>query len=157
MIVNREELAWAAGFFDGEGTTGVKTGKRPAPQAHLSQTDKRPLERFQKAVFGCGIILGPYSRPQYPNRKPYWTWSVQNFEEVQAVVAALWTFLSEPKRDQARIALATWLARPHRDTAVLTARRAYKRDWYRKTHGVVRHQSHEDRVARRLTAARILI
>lgn len=33
--VNREELAWAAGFFDGEGTTGLAREPRGVPKAYV--------------------------------------------------------------------------------------------------------------------------
>ncbi len=107
MIINREELAWAAGFFDGEGYVGVvKAGKRHKRMAlHVHQTDPRPLLRFRNAL-GFGILAGPYDNKNgSPNRRPHYRYYVTSFMEVQAIVALLWTWLSEPKKQQAKQAL----------------------------------------------------
>jgi hypothetical protein len=66
------QLAWAAGFFDGEGCVSVRRDKRPGrkPALHLDieQTDERPLRRFHAAVEFKGSIS---LRPQRaPTRKP---------------------------------------------------------------------------------------
>src|SRR5258708_1520938 len=51
---DREQLAWAAGFYDGEGCVGCyRTGGRAKPSSlNMSVTQKgsEPLERFQRAV-----------------------------------------------------------------------------------------------------------
>ena len=114
LQINREELAWAAGFFDGEGWTGLR-GR--ALGMVLPQTDPRPLQRFQVAVLGLGTIDGPW-QPRNPKWKPKWTWRIQRFETVQAVAAMLWAFLSEPKREQARRALMGYAVRPHIGTPI---------------------------------------
>ena len=57
------ELAWAAGFFDGEGYVGsmslrvrpAKGRARAVLTMEISQVDERPLQRFAAAV-GCGSI-----------------------------------------------------------------------------------------------------
>lgn len=102
--MNREELAWAAGFFDGEGHTRghTKDGRWPAPIMQVSQIDERPLIRFQAAVLGIGTIKGPripISVDGY-SRKPYWYYKTTNWRDTQTVIALLWYFLSEPKRAQ---------------------------------------------------------
>lgn len=106
---NALELAWAAGFFDGEGSTCI-TRHQPKNQhatatvilVSVKQTDREPLERFRAAVGGIGVINGPYERN---GNKPYWTYKSSGYARVQAIVAALWRFLSTPKREQARCAL----------------------------------------------------
>lgn len=94
----REELAWAAGFFEGEGVISQrqKNGRFVA----INNTDMEPLLRFQEAV-GVGKLRGPYG--PYNNgisRKPYWTWSASNFEHRQAVIAMLWPWLSARRKVQ---------------------------------------------------------
>ena len=93
------ELAWAAGFFDGEGSIQLrKTGL----QLYVGQTDPRPLERFAAAV-GVGKVngpYGPYARNGTPNTwKPMYAWQVGG-RKAEAVFALLQPFLSEPKREQ---------------------------------------------------------
>jgi hypothetical protein len=99
--MNLKELAWAAGFYDGEGCTGVNRGNGHAyPLLQLNQTDQRPLARFARAV-GQGAIKGPYKYRARPTRSPLWVWYCGNFEGAQATIALLWPWLSEPKREQA--------------------------------------------------------
>lgn len=99
ITVSREELAWAAGFFDGEGNTCVinydRDGERIAVQ--ISSTYLPTLERFLGAVHQ-GRIYGPYQRGTY---KPQWHYRVNGWPRCQAVIAMLWPFLSGDKRAQA--------------------------------------------------------
>jgi hypothetical protein len=96
---DRSELAWAAGFFDGEGHSGIRTF--PCPTVSISQTEPSTLERFQAAVGGIGVIRGPYDKSKLrPNHSPLWQYTT-NVRDAQAVIAMLWPFLSKPKREQA--------------------------------------------------------
>jgi hypothetical protein len=59
-LPNKIELAWAAGFYDGEGCIychhyGNK--EKFVPRFSVSQNRKEPLFRFQKAVGGCGRVV----------------------------------------------------------------------------------------------------
>ena len=60
---DREELAWAAGFFDGEGCFSY-TEKARYGVATITQADIRPLDRFKTAV-RVGNVYGPYDK-KYP-------------------------------------------------------------------------------------------
>lgn len=104
------ELAWAAGFFDGEGSCLVrKCGQggnsrpgyfMPYVVFSLPQTDLRPLQRFQAAV-GCGTIADANSRSRVAKGwKPCWRWQAAAARDVAHVIEALWPYLSEPKREQ---------------------------------------------------------
>jgi len=104
------ELAWAAGFFDGEGYVGsmslrvrpAKGRARAVLTMEISQVDERPLQRFAAAV-GCGSItlrtsrLGPRQRPQFRWRAAHGA--------AERALCALWPYLSEPKREQALCAV----------------------------------------------------
>ena len=99
-IFEREQLAWAAGLFDGEGYVGVNwQGPKgfPAIRIEASQKDRRVLDRFHSVVGGFGsiYIVGPRKGD------PYFKWHCGKFEHVQAVIALLWTWLSPIKREQA--------------------------------------------------------
>lgn len=110
---NREALAWAAGFFDGEGTavlanlnstrTNPTTGRRrdyPTPTLAVTQHfDPATIHRFHEAVGGLGKVYGPHTSKGTANH-PRWSWSVRRPHEVIAVVAMLWSFLTQPKREQ---------------------------------------------------------
>lgn len=96
-MLNSHELAWAAGFYDGEGTTcKMKLSYRPESQCiRLSVPQKGTgcLERFQKAVGGYGKI--------YERACTISLYAVQRLEHVDTVLNSLWPYLSEPKRVQA--------------------------------------------------------
>ena len=105
------ELAWAAGFFDGEGSVGTYFCDRRhkmyggKPQKNIimsvSQKDIRPLLRFQEAI-GFGEIR----ERKLVNKAS--EWRVQRFELVQQTCCLLWNWLSEPKREQIEQALRTY-------------------------------------------------
>jgi hypothetical protein len=117
--VNREELAWAAGFFDGEGHIGVpvqKHGKYGGVNKRLVivlvQTQDGPLERFYAAV-GVGKLYGPY-KPR-SGQSPYKQLHINTFQDVQHAVCQLWPWLSAPKKAQTIAAFQKYfeyLARP---------------------------------------------
>ena len=96
-MFNTHELAWAAGFFDGEGCTTFPLKSKDGrcyPVLIVGQKDLRPLFRFQKALGNIGTIYKPM-------RNGISQWRCANFEAVQHVICCLWKFLSEPKREQA--------------------------------------------------------
>jgi hypothetical protein len=118
IAINREELAWAAGFFDGEGSTLTIDLKRQYPWIAITQggtVDVPPavLVRFRSAVGNVGHIEGPDIYVDQPDWLPRWVFRVAGFELVQLVLGLLWHHLGEVKRNQARGVLARWLALPH--------------------------------------------
>lgn len=89
------ELAWAAGFFDGEGCTIIHT-KNPSIVVYVSQKEPTTLERFVSAVRVGKVYFS----------KNYGMWQV-SLTSKTAIVALgrLWPYLSQPKRTQALVAL----------------------------------------------------
>ena len=124
------EAAWAAGFFDGEGSTVLmpasNDGQRRrylTPRCSISQHAPEgepcvPLLRFQQAVGGLGSVNGPRTYTGYTT--PRWTWSTNRADEAEVVLAILWPYLSAPKRAQAMPVLTEY-------RADLATRRAYTR------------------------------
>jgi len=129
---NREELAWAAGFFDGEGSFGVYRAK---PRTYRGETksntylrmsvaqagsDQPPelLLRFRNAVANLGQIRP--RRITHLGKKPMWIWQAERVNDIQAVVAMLWPWLGARNRErmktgikQYREALFKWQDRTH--------------------------------------------
>lgn len=104
MDIDREQLAWAAGVFDGEGYSGA--GLRVTHRwitVQVAQAHPELVERFARAV-GAGSVRGPY-KPKNPNGKPYWIWSVGAYETAQHVAAVLWPWLGSVKREQFKTTL----------------------------------------------------
>lgn len=99
--MNREELAWAAGFFDGEGTTYVSRSHGDSYLSVIvSQNDRDILERFQHTVNNLGYVYGPYGPYKNSKSQPTYRWQTKKFEHVQATIAMLWEFLSSAKKQQ---------------------------------------------------------
>lgn len=117
LAIDREELAWAAGFFDGEGSTLSVDRVRMYPWISINQggtLDGPPdvLVRFRRVAGGIGHIDGPRVFRDHPDWLPLWNYRVAGFELVQAVIAVLWHHLGPVKRAQARDVLQRWLAKP---------------------------------------------
>jgi hypothetical protein len=93
---NSIELAWAAGFFDGEGcVTGYQqTGRRRGRlQLIVGQSGTTEhLERFARAVEG-GRINGPYLNQ---GKLPRYVWQT-NGHKARRVMELLRPYLCSPK------------------------------------------------------------
>jgi hypothetical protein len=95
MKTRENEIAWAAGLFDGEGTATICRGR---PRLGLRMTDEATVRRFAEAV-GHGKVYGPYENDAQTKRdgyvrKPFFYW-VAEVEVGRAVVDLLRPFLSE--------------------------------------------------------------
>jgi len=78
------ELAWAAGFFEGE---GCATKSATTLQVLIGQTGSDyTLRRFHNAVNGIGTIRGPYRNGQYVWRS--------GGKEAHTVMEMLYPYLS---------------------------------------------------------------
>ena len=99
MITN-EELAWAAGFFDGEGCV-CNSGKSYLPHLYITQVghgSKEPevLIKF-KGIVGFGKI---YKKVKYGSSFIY-TFNISVVVIVKKVFNILWPYLSSVKKNQA--------------------------------------------------------
>lgn len=102
--MNREELAWAAGLFDGEGTVYLHRNRGAGgawARLTIVQNDPQVLARFRDAV-GLGNLLGPYRRNQEGRKvhNPFWSLHAASWRDTQAIAALLWRWLSPVKRAQ---------------------------------------------------------
>jgi hypothetical protein len=90
MSIPETEIAWAAGFFDGEGHVGEHGH---GIVINIAQKQLEPLYRFRKAV-GCRAMIGHHANDA-------WQINIGGLREVVAVLDTLWPYLCEPKRQQA--------------------------------------------------------
>lgn len=100
------EVAWAAGFFDGEGSSGsylIKSrsgvGGHFYPRVTVEQNERELLDRFCAAV-GTGKVLGPYINKTSFSLKPKWHYHAYGIKKTQLVRDLLWPFLGSAKRAQ---------------------------------------------------------
>ena len=118
------ELAWAAGFYGGDGTTsaglnraggqGYRALKAGIPQAAVEGGVPPALTRFQAAVAGAGSIRGPYVLKNPWSRLPQFVWSINGIRGVEPVLELIWPWLDEAKRHQARVAITAARTCRHR-------------------------------------------
>ena len=98
------DLAWAAGFFDGEGNVSVKRHNNyTRANASIAQVDRRVLDKFV-GIVGFGKVYGPY-QPRTPNSHEYYALHFTRFWEIQQLGVLLWDNLGLIKKDQFRTAL----------------------------------------------------
>lgn len=105
---SRENLAWAAGFFEGEGCIQISKAHR-SPRLTLVNTDLPVLKRFL-AVIGAGSI-SPIWRASI-DRKPIYEWRLSVLASIYPVLVALYHWLGERRRAKAIQLLHLFKQRP---------------------------------------------
>lgn len=108
------ELAWVAGFFDGEGYIGANgvPGRRTI-EISIAQASAGELPTTLSRVarvMGVGSLRGPRMLPNPWSKLPQYVWCANAFEDVQVATATLWRWLGPVKRAQAREALLRYRA-----------------------------------------------
>jgi hypothetical protein len=93
----RDELAWAAGLFEGEGCFSLLQGNK-ASTAGINMIDRDVIERFCRIV-GFGRVYA--KPPREAHHKMQWQWKVASFEYFQATVALLWPWLGKRRKRRA--------------------------------------------------------
>jgi hypothetical protein len=106
--MNREKLAWAGGFFSGEGSTHVHTNayvrkdgrQRKYLTMSITNTNLDALKQFDEATLHIGkvYIELPTKRPSH--YKPRYQWTAKSYPATMAIIGLLYTFLSREKKDQ---------------------------------------------------------
>jgi intein/homing endonuclease len=107
---SREDIAWLAGLYEGEGTCVEQTNYKGLYKIRISMTDKDVIERAQNIFNGLGSIA---TSSKY-DRKSVFHWSLSSKEEVQAFLAMVWPWLGERRKERAKEALISLRDREHR-------------------------------------------
>lgn len=104
MNTSGNDIAWAAGLFEGEGTFELRNRKsgRSITGLRLGMTDLDVVERFHKVV-GVGKIR-TVQRPD-PNHKTLYQWSVHRMSEMEPIIVAFLPYLGKRRSIAARAAL----------------------------------------------------
>ena len=116
------ELMWAAGFYDGEGSSYV-VSKRPRDIGRkvwskrvaisIGQNHSEVLERFCRAI-GIGHVIGPYNNKGHPGNGIYFV-HLTNKSDVKTAMDLLYPHIGSIKRQQFDLActqVAEFMALP---------------------------------------------
>lgn len=113
-----ELRAWAAGLFDGDGSTYFAKHRTHAgylrAEAAITQSsrDGPPdvLVRFIGVGAGVGHIYGPYGGDE--SSEPVYRYKAQRLQDVDLVTLTIWPWLGTVKRAQATSVIETVRAQP---------------------------------------------
>lgn len=89
------EIAWLAGFFDGEGTLGIyyggRNGKYPCWSLAIYNTDKKSLD-YCMEITGVGHV---HSRKRILKEgyKRQWTWEIKRQRNIVSILKQMIPFL----------------------------------------------------------------
>lgn len=98
------DLAWAAGFMEGEGWFGLnsrKAGIARSQVASIHQKQREPLDRIM-AIFG-GTLTSRATDPRWPDNI-YWAWRCSGIR-ARGVMMTMYPFMSPRRKEQIRNAL----------------------------------------------------
>lgn len=113
MNFNTHNLAWCAGFFDGEGCTIIQMKKSGSGQIYIriGQKEIDLLLKFKVDIGGFGQI---YFDEHYDTRNlrktEIYRLTISKFEHVQQTIILMWKWLGPHKKAQYKKALITHIA-----------------------------------------------
>jgi hypothetical protein len=96
-----KDIAWFAGFFEGEGNMLVPTAKNRSERCDVTQKDRWPLEKIQRQ-FGGQIV--EHRQTRYPD-EVYHKWQCFG-PRARGVLMTIYPFLSPRRQEKARMVLA---------------------------------------------------
>lgn len=102
-MVSAVDLAWAAGFLEGEGSFVRKNVKGGTVTISCPQVDAEPLERLRQSFGGSITLAHP------PGRNAIRTWRVHG-HNAASVMMTLYGLMSARRRERIRECLVQWRA-----------------------------------------------
>lgn len=87
------DIAWAAGFYEGEGHLSYRTGNG-GPLVVINQCNKEPLDKLQ-ALFG-GQVYGP--KKVKGGRQDVYIWNLTKHTESRSFIYSIFPYLSDKKQ-----------------------------------------------------------
>lgn len=111
------DLAWCAGFYEGEGTVIYGATHSGPLRVKISSTDRDVLDLMRKRS-GIGGVSGPYP-PKGFGRKPFFVWAANGAAAV-ALLREMLPLLGERRSARALEKIALWEDRPKRKVKITT-------------------------------------
>jgi hypothetical protein len=110
--MNKIDLAYCAGLYEGEGTvyTNIIKNKYRYLNLAIVMSDLEPLYFFADTV-DVGRLNGPYNLNYKDGliRKQRYRYYISGFEKVQYVIAMMWPWLSPRRKEQYKRAVTVYL------------------------------------------------
>lgn len=129
--MTKEELAWVAGLYEGEGTVGAyirkareylhdngryyKYKENCKITFRIGMTDLEPLMHVAD-ILNLGEVYGPYAvkggGKDYMKDKQYkdrYNYEIHGFEKVQQAMIYLWPWLCKRRKEQFKQAISAYL------------------------------------------------
>lgn len=103
-LTPKEEIAWAAGLFEGEGTWIVRQSPRsPFKTAviALQMCDRAVVEHFAR-VMGCGSVTCERRSERNAAHSDIWRWTTAKREDCKRIAEMLLPYLEERRAAKAR-------------------------------------------------------
>ena len=113
-----ENLAWCAGFFEGEGTIIYGDSHTGPFRIKVSSTDLDVLELL-KTRSGVGFVHGPYP-PKGFGVKEYWTWTCNGKLAVEFMLT-IQPMLGTRRSSRLDEKISSWQSRPKRKVKITLA------------------------------------
>jgi hypothetical protein len=109
------DIAWAAGFIEGEGSFigYIAAGKHLRTQITAVQVQKEPLERLHK-LFG-GTLWFHAKKPTNERQNPAWRWQLGG-KEARRLMHVLYPFMSPKRQEQIDKVINLWRMRIEKNT-----------------------------------------
>jgi hypothetical protein len=101
-----QEVVWAAGLFEGEGTWIVRSprgkGTKPTCVITLQMCDRDVVERFA-TVMNCGkVTKGDNREEKNPNHRPIWRWSTARRADCLRIAEMFLPYMGNRRARKAR-------------------------------------------------------
>lgn len=111
---SREQLAYLAGIFEGEGCIGWRRSPGPHLELRIGMTDQDVIE-WVAGIAGIGTVYGPYRKfaPDGREMKQQWQY-ITTGSEAFALAVAIWPWLFSRRQEQVRVAIIRWRSVPNR-------------------------------------------
>lgn len=109
-MATESEVAWAAGFYEGEGYFGVKHNSYGHPSSlrlSIGQRTQEPIDRFL-LIAGVGKVYCRWNRG-----KDLWVYSAGKTSQALDVARLLWPWLSERRQLQVEGAVDEFMSVRH--------------------------------------------
>lgn len=107
-MITKEQTAWAAGLFEGEGFINFRPGNGDKLYVRLGirMTDRDVLDRFC-AIVGVGKIYGPFpaTSPADGEAKDYSEWRTFRSEDVRRILETFMSYFGERRAIKAEEAM----------------------------------------------------